>query len=136
MGERGGPWQPMGPPLLERSAVLEFPKARLNLVAGQRAEAVHAEVLATEAAHHRAVNHGAAQLRHVRLAVRRLNPLPSQIAHEAAREGIARARRVENILQQVAWRDEMLAPVEKDCAILAALDDQRARAHALDPGRR
>src|ERR1035437_8960693 len=55
---------------LKRGVVFELLIAGLDLFAGQGAETVHPELFAAEAAHHGAVDHGAAQFGKVEIAAR------------------------------------------------------------------
>src|SRR5450759_2113034 len=119
---------------LKRGVVLELLITGLDLFTGQRAETVHPELFAAETAHHGTVDHGAAQFGKVEIAVGRRDAPAGQIADEAAGEAIARARRVENVFQQIARDHEVLALAEQNRAVLAALDHQRVRTHAHDFG--
>src|SRR4249920_1764497 len=87
---------------LKSRAVLELPIARLDFVAGERAEAVHPEFFAAETPHHRSVDDGAAQLGEVDVAARGIDPASRQVADESAGETVARAGGIEHVVQQVA----------------------------------
>src|SRR5690349_5827839 len=117
---------------LKRGAGFELVITRLDLVAGQRPEPVHAELFAAEAAHDRSVDDGALQFGKIQISVAGRNAPAREVADEAAGEGIARAGRVEDVLEQVARRDEVAAAAEQDGAILAPLDDQGVRPHLQD----
>src|ERR1035441_10331117 len=78
---------------LEGREILELFETGIDLLASQRAEPIDAEAFAAEAAHHRAVDHGAAQLVHVHVPVLYVDSRARQIAHETARETIAGASR-------------------------------------------
>src|ERR1035437_5491045 len=119
---------------LKRGVVFELLIAGLDLFTGQAAETVHPELFAAEAAHHGAVEHGAAQFGKVESAARGRDAPAGQIADEAAGEAIARARRVEDVFQQIARDHEVLAAAEQDGAVLAALNDQRVRTHVHNFG--
>src|SRR5450759_2492076 len=119
---------------LKRGVVLELLITGLDLFTGQGAEPVHAELFAAEAAHHGTVDHGAAQFGKIEIAVRWRDAPAGQISDEAAGEAIARARRVEDVFQQIARDHEVLALAEQDGAVLAALDHQRVRAHVHNLG--
>src|ERR1035438_8542558 len=119
---------------LKRGVVFELLIAGLDFFTGQGAEAVHPELLAAEAAHDGTVDHGAAQFGKIEIAVGGRDAAAGQITDEAAGEAIARAGGVEDILQQIARDHEVLALAEQDGAVLAALDDQRVRAHGHDLG--
>src|SRR2546425_7772452 len=116
----------------ELRAVPEFFIARLDFFAGQRAEAIHSEAFATEAAHHAAVDHCVAQLGEIDIALFKRDAAPRQIADESAREAITSAGRVEHLAQQIARCHEVTAAPEENGAKLAALDDQRVRTHVED----
>ena len=109
--------------------------AGIDLGARERAEAVHAELFAAEAAHDGAVDHGTAQFGEVHRAGFGIDTAPGQVADEAAGEAVARAGGIEDILQQVTRGHEVAAVTEEDGTVLAALDDQGTRPHAMD-GRR
>src|ERR1035438_1477142 len=85
---------------LKRGVVFELLIAGLDCFTGQGAEAVHPELFAAEAAHDGTVDDGAAQFGKVEIAVGGRDAAAGQIADEAAGETIARARGVEDILQQ------------------------------------
>ena len=53
-----------------------------------------------------------------------------QVAHEAARERVARARGVEHVFERVGRDEERARVVEEERAELAALDDEHLRARA------
>ena len=114
--------------------VFELLIAGLDFFAGQGAEAVHAELLAAEAAHHGTVDHGAAQFGKIEIAVGGRDAAPGQVADEAAGEAIARAGGVEDVFQQIARHHEVVVAAEQDGAVFAALDDQRVRPHVHDLG--
>ena len=77
---------------LEGREGFEFLVPAIDLLARQRAEAVHAELLAAEAAHHRSIDHRPAQFGEIDRARARIDPAPGQIADEAAGES-SRPRR-------------------------------------------
>src|ERR1035437_7402472 len=119
---------------LKRGVVFELLIAGLDLFTGQGAETVHPELFAAEAAHHGAVDHGAAQFGKVEIAARGRDAPAGQIADEPAGEAIACARRVEDVFQQIARDHEVLAAAEQNGAVLAALDYQRVRTHVHNFG--
>src|ERR1017187_4542472 len=121
---------------LKRRAVLEFLVPRFDFLASQRAETVDSELLATETAHDRTVDHGATQVREIDLRAVQRHAAARQIAHETASATVARAGGVEHPFQQISRRHEVALPAEEHGAVLAALDDQRAGAHLLDLRRR
>src|SRR5258706_7354952 len=83
----------------EPGAVLEFLIAGLDFLAGERAETVHAESLATEAAHHGPVDHRSSKLRQIDRAFRRRDAAAGQVADESAGEAISGASWVEDVFQ-------------------------------------
>src|SRR5689334_14136385 len=117
---------------LKLCAGLELLIARLDFFACEGAEAVHAEALATEAAHDAAVNDGVAQLDEIDLPLLWRDAAAGQVTDEAAGETIARSGGVEDLAEQVARRHEVPATLEEDGAELAALDDERAGSHVED----
>src|SRR5262249_52981536 len=117
---------------LKRSAVLEFLIARLDFLAGERPETVYTELLAAEATHHRAVDHGAPQFFESDVPVRRSHALSGEVAYESAGERVACAGGIKDILQEVAGHHEMTATMEQDGAVFAALDHQDRWAHLHD----
>src|SRR3954469_594110 len=76
---------------LKIRAVFEFLIARIYFRARQCAEAVDSELLAAEAAHHRPVDHGAAQFIMGDISVPRVYSLAGEVADKTAGETIARA---------------------------------------------
>jgi hypothetical protein len=95
----------------------------------ERAQAVVREALDAEARHHRPEDHRGAQA-----APARLDARARQVAHEPAREAVARAGRIDDLLERQRRRREDLAVrVEQQRPVLAALDDEVARTHRLDP---
>src|SRR5689334_7423919 len=113
----------------EGSAGLELPIARLDLIAGEGAEAIDPELFAAETAHHGAVDHGAPQFVDIDLSVRSFDAAAREVADEASGEAVAGAGRVEDVFEQVARSHKVTAASEKDGAILSAFDDQRMRSH-------
>src|SRR5690348_14660002 len=91
---------------LERRKSPEFVKASIDLCARQCSEALHAELFAAEAAHHRTVNHGAMQFVHAEVTVVQVETSLGKISNEPARKAVPRSGRIENIFQQVARRDK------------------------------
>src|SRR5580692_9323613 len=83
---------------LEGREILELFETGIDLLAGQCAEPIDAEAFAAEAAHHRAVDHGAAQLVRIHVLALDVDSRARQIAHETTRETIAGARRIEHIV--------------------------------------
>src|ERR1022692_3053704 len=120
---------------LKPGVVFELLIACLDFFTGQGAKTVYAEFLAAEAAHDRAVDHGAAQFGEIEIAVMGREAAAGQVADEAAGEGIAGAGGVEDVFQQIARHHEVLAAAEQDGAVFAALDDERVRTHFHDYGR-
>ena len=105
-------------------------------IASERAETIHAELLATETAHHGAVDDGAAQLGRIEIAVRGRNTPTCQIADEASGKAIAGTGGIEHRLERQRRREEDVIGVEVQRAVLAALDDHRPRSHRADRARR
>src|SRR5690242_1350126 len=99
---------------LKRGARFKFAIARLDFLAGERAEAVHPELLAAEAAHDGAVDDGPLELGEVELAVLRRDAASGEVADEAAGEAIARAGRVEDLFEEVAGGHEMAVAAEEN----------------------
>src|SRR5258708_20308291 len=73
----------------------------------ERAEAIRPELFAAEAAHHRSINDRPAEHLVIELAVLRADALLRQVAHESAREAVARAGGIEYIIQQKPGHDEV-----------------------------
>src|SRR5437764_684197 len=86
---------------LEVRHPLEVAEALVDLFVREAADALGAELLDVEGGHHRAVDDGAAQRPLVDVLV------AGEVAHEAAGEGVARARRVEDGLQGVGRDGEV-----------------------------
>src|ERR1039457_143406 len=120
---------------LKRGVVFELLITGLDFFTGQGAKTVDAEFLAAEAAHDGSVDHGAPQFGEIEVAVMGREAAAGQVADEAAGEGIARARRVEDVFQQIARHHEVLAAAEQDGAVLAALDDERVRSEERRVGK-
>src|SRR5258708_19560949 len=99
----------------------ELPEAPVDLLARQRPKAVDAEFLAAEAAQDRSINDGAPQLLLVDMSLLQIAPLFGQIADEAAGETVARARRIEDFLQQVPRNHEVPIAPEQATSLLAHL---------------
>src|SRR5262249_36995608 len=96
--------------------------AGLDFVAGECPEAIHAKLLATEAAHHGPINDRAAQVGKVDLTVVRRNTLAGKVSDEAASKAIARAGGIEHVFQQVAGDHEVAVAAEEDGTVFSALD--------------
>src|SRR5207302_6116772 len=73
----------------ELGKVFEFAVAAIDFGAGQAAKAIHAEFFAAETSHDRSINHRAAQLLMIDLAMVRIDPALGQVSHEAPGERIA-----------------------------------------------
>src|SRR5947209_4091432 len=86
---------------LEVRHPLEVAEALVDLFVREPADALGAELLDVEGGHHRAEDDGAAQRPLVYVLV------AGEVAHEAAGEGVARARRVEDRLQRVGRDGEV-----------------------------
>src|SRR5437016_6360883 len=82
----------------KRGCAFELLIARLDFIACQSAEAIHAEFFAAKTAHKAPVNHGAPQVGELNLAIGERDSLPRQITDESASEAVARARGVEHVL--------------------------------------
>src|ERR1017187_1643917 len=102
---------------LKRRAVLEFLLPRFDFLASQRAETVDSELLTTETAHYRAVDHGATQVREIDLRAVHRDAAARQVAHEAACKTVARAGGVEHAFQQISRRHEVTLPAEQHGAV-------------------
>src|ERR1017187_5783715 len=110
----------------------ELAEAPVDLLACQRPEAVDTKLLAAEAAQDRSINDGAPQLLRVDVAALQIETLFGQVADEAARETIARARRIEHFFKKVSRHHEVRIAAEQDGAVLAAFDDEGIRSHVED----
>src|SRR6202012_5420061 len=97
---------------------------------------IYAEALAAEAAHDGAVDHGAPKFIRVDIVRLQIDARSGEIAHKPARETVARARWIENVVEQITGHHEMLVRMPENRAVLAALDHKNARAHAHDLRRR
>src|SRR5665213_2287380 len=117
------------PARLERREGAELFKAGIDFFTRERAEAFHAKAFAAEASHDGPVNHGSAQHAPADLIAFEAEAVLGQIADKAARETIARAGRIENIIEQIRDSDEIGIAPEEHGAELAALDHQSVRAH-------
>src|ERR1700733_2405429 len=93
---------------LERCEFFEFFETGINLLPSEGAEPIHTEALATEAAHHGAVNHGAAQFVRIDGFVFQIHSRAGERAHEAAGKAIARTRWIEDVVEQISGHHEML----------------------------
>src|SRR5580700_5887213 len=91
----------------EASTGFEFVVTIVDLRAGECPEPVHTELLTAETAHHRPVDHGAAQFHDIDPVVLGVDSAARQISDEAAGKAVARAGGVEDFLQEVARRDEV-----------------------------
>src|SRR5580658_5924460 len=112
----------------------ELLEAGVDVGASQGPEALDAEFFAAKAAQHGAVDYGPAQVLRVDMAGFEIETAFGEIADESAGEAIARAGRVEDILQQIAGDYKMFVAMKKDGAVFAALDYQRPRSHIEDLG--
>src|SRR6266513_1570961 len=110
------------------SQIAEDTEAIFDLRAREGEESLGAEALDGERAHHAAVKHRALKDRG------REFGLGGEIAHEAARKGVASARGIVNLCDGQRRRAEgMRSVAEEDCrSVFAMLDDQRSRAHGED----
>src|ERR1044071_4105191 len=120
---------------LERGETAELFEPRIYLRPLELAETFHAELFAAEAAHHRTVNHGAAQFTPADVVFFQIEPLLGQVADEAARKAVARAGWIEDGLEQVPGHGEVRVFAKQHRAILAALDHQSMRTHAENRAR-
>src|SRR5271156_1595422 len=112
----------------------ELLEAGVDVGASQGPEALHAEFLAAKTAEHGAIDYSAAQDLRIDVAPFEIEAAFGEIADESAREAVARAGGVKDLLEQITGDDEMLASMKKNSAVLAALDDQCARPHLVDLG--
>src|SRR4030088_1406653 len=78
---------------------LELVIALIDLRAGEVPETIHAEFLAAEAAHHGAVDNGAAEICFIDIPILGFNPLAREVANETSRETVPSASRIEHIFQ-------------------------------------
>src|ERR1700733_8121568 len=81
--------------------VPELLEALVDVFAGERAETIHPEFFAAEAAHHGPIDHGAADLLGAPLAGLEIHALFGQIADEAAGAAVTCARGIENLFEQI-----------------------------------
>ena len=99
-----------------------------DLVAASGAHALGAELLDVERGQRGAVGHRA----HERLVVDVLAAWAAIVADEAARERVAGAGRVDDVLQRIGGQREEALVGEQRRAVLALLGDDRRRAPAED----
>src|ERR1700675_260035 len=107
----------------KRREVREAADAGIDFAAREVREALDAEFFHRKAAENGTIHHRAAQRLRVHM------PGARKIAHESPREGIARARGVVDFLERKCGNGKKELVVHHEGAVLAALDDQRARAH-------
>src|SRR5260370_9325492 len=117
---------------LERRELAEFFKTGIDLGARQSAEALHAKLLAAETPHDGTVDHGSAQIAAADMAGFEIEPLLRQIADEASRETVPRARGVAHIFQQAPAHDEIRITAEQHRAVLPSLDHHSVGAEVED----
>src|SRR4051794_1684760 len=87
---------------LEVREGLELLVARIDLRPRQSAEALHAKLLAAEAAQDGTVDNGASQLFPVDLRIFQIEPAGCKRANEPAGEAVARARRIKYLVEKIA----------------------------------
>src|ERR1035438_7176699 len=107
-------------------------ETRLDVITGQRPEAIRAELLAAEATHYATIDRGPGQLPRLRRGVGEAHAARGQIADEAPRETVARPGGILQRVQQNAGDIRVAALMKKRRAVLAALDHQDPRAHRAD----
>src|ERR1700690_4424104 len=91
---------------LEAGEFFELVEAGIDLRAGQGSKTVHAELFAAEAAHHRSVGDATTDLLK-RVVVLDVQVEAGHVSEEPAGKGIARAGRIEDVVQQVAGHNEV-----------------------------
>src|ERR1051325_3664701 len=119
---RGPPPAVLGLEILEVSQRPEVLIPLLHIRERDLAQAVERELLHRERRQHAAEDRGAAELEVRHLAA------GGEVTEEAAREGVARAGGVEDVLERIGRRGEDRVLRYQQHAVLAALDDERLRA--------
>src|ERR1051326_1845967 len=95
----------------------KFSEACVDFGTSQRFEASDAEHLAAETPHDRSINHGAAEVLLVDMALLEIATFLGKVADEPAGETIARTGRVEHLFEQIARHHEMRIAAEQDGAV-------------------
>src|SRR5262245_28383909 len=129
--------RPGHPPGLELRGVLELLEARVDFGTSQGTEPFHSKLLAAEAAHHRAVDHGAVEVAVVGRRIAQVDIATSEVAHETAGKAVACTGRIEDLVEQVAGRGEpadlaIAVFEEQQRAVLTTLNNDRLGPHAHD----
>src|ERR1035441_1896119 len=107
-------------------------EACLDVITGQRPEAIRAELLAAEATHYATIDRGPGQLPRLRRGVGEAHAARGQIADEAPRETVARPGGILQRVQQNAGDIRVAALMKQRRTVLAAFDHQDPRAHRAD----
>src|SRR5579884_2108637 len=117
---------------LELCKTAELFKTAVDLSARQRAEPLHAETLATIAAHDGSVDHGPVQDSGIEVFVFEVKSALGEIADESSGEAVAGAGGIEHIIQQISGDDEVGVAPEQNGAVLSTFDHNRAGTHLED----
>src|SRR5947209_527553 len=130
---RSGLFVPLRGQLRERRHPSQLGVALVDLLTRQPAHALGPELLDVERREHRPVGHRASQLG---LVGERIGALRRQVAEEAARERVARPRRVLDVLERERRQREEAVADEQRRPVLALLGDDDAGPHAHRLARR